>query len=150
MKILLFVAIIFIGTATATASTFYRCQVEGRTVISNIPCVGQQKMKTREIGFNRYYALFGFGTSARLSAKGDDIYKGPENQTLEENDVRIESNISFFRASMIIGIGVEHSLGGTTALVGGVNFNNGFNSIIDERNSNTRSNYLELTIGVLF
>lgn len=48
MKIQVFVILIIISATNAPASTFYRCKIEGRTVISNIPCNGE-KMETREI-----------------------------------------------------------------------------------------------------
>jgi hypothetical protein len=32
------------------------------------------KMKTREIGYNTYYAVFGFGNSVNLSAKANDKF----------------------------------------------------------------------------
>jgi len=43
------IIVVFVAfSAVASASTFYRCQVDGRTVISNIPCAGPT-IETREI-----------------------------------------------------------------------------------------------------
>lgn len=42
MKSIIITAAIILLAASAYASTFYRCQVDGRTIISNSPCTGQQ------------------------------------------------------------------------------------------------------------
>ena len=109
------------------------------------------KMKTREIGYNTYFGVFGFGNSINLKATGEDIYHDSTRP-----DMDIKSDIPFFRVSMILGMGVEYSLGGNTALVGGVTFNNGFTNILKGENplsgrkQNARANYIELSLGVLF
>jgi hypothetical protein len=115
------------------------------------------KMKTREIGYNTYFAQFGFGGSVNLSAKANDrFYTTSGSNTLNVNDVDIKGSTPLFRASMILGLGVEHSLGGTTALIGGITFNNGFTNILKGRDyanirkQQARANFLELSIGILF
>lgn len=115
------------------------------------------KMKTREIGYNTYFAKFGFGGSVNLTAKANDEYYHPDNSnTLRENDIDIKSETPLFRVSMILGVGLEHSLGGTTALIGGLTFNNGFTNILkgknelSDRNKQARANYVEVSLGILF
>ncbi len=125
--------------------------------LQNIEIPLTLKMKTREIGYNTYFARFGFAGSANLTARADDLYYNPTtNDTSSETDVDIKSEIPLFRVSMILGLGFEHSLGGTTSLVVGMNFNNGFTSILkgkdwqNLRNQQARANYIELSVGVLF
>lgn len=115
------------------------------------------KMKTREIGYNTFFAVFGFGGAVRIKATGDDKFThSASTATFSESGRNIESDISLFRVAMILGLGVEHSLGGTTSLIGGITFNNGFTNILDGKDyegvkdKNARPNYLELSIGVLF
>ncbi len=115
------------------------------------------KMKTREIGYNTYFAKFGFGGSVNLTAKANDKFYHPSNSnTSQVNDIDIKGDTPLFRVSMILGLGLEHSLGGTTALIGGITFNNGFTNILkgkdyaEVHNQQARANYLELSIGVLF
>ncbi len=115
------------------------------------------KMKTREIGYNTYFAKFGFGGSVNLTARANDEYYNPANSNTEKaDDIDIKGDTPLFRVSMILGLGLEHSLGGTTALIGGITFNNGFTNILKGkdfaglRNQQARANYLELSIGVLF
>ncbi|MBC8146881.1 MAG: PorT family protein [Bacteroidetes bacterium] len=116
------------------------------------------KMKTNEIGYFSYYGLFGIGSSFNLSAKAKDdfSYPGLGGGQLTIDDVDIKKDVSFFRESLIIGLGIEYSLGGTTSLMGGITFNNGFTDILKGKNSidateeKAISNYIELNIGILF
>ena len=60
------------------------------------------------------------------------------------------------RGSLIVGVGVEYSVGGRTALVGGLTFNNGFTNVLKGTNDavgrkpSAINNFLELTLGVMF
>ena len=115
------------------------------------------KMKTREIGYNTYFGVFGFGAGINIRSKADDKFTNTQtNSSFTRNDIDIKSEIPFFRASMILGLGVEHSLGGNTSLLGGLTFNNGFTNtlkgtnMVNNKKQNARANYIELTIGVLF
>jgi hypothetical protein len=115
------------------------------------------KMKTREIGYNTYFALFGFGPSVNLRARASDTFAyGTEDVTRNEERIDIKSDIPFFRVSLIVGIGMEYSLGGNTAVVTGLTFNNGFTNVlkgenpITNRSQNAKANFLEITFGILF
>jgi hypothetical protein len=115
------------------------------------------KMKTREIGYNTYFAKFGFGASVNLRARANDRFYNEGNATtLLRQDVDIKAQTPLFRASMIMGIGFEHAIGGNTALLGGITFNNGFTNMLKGRDfenirrQQARANYLELTIGIMF
>ncbi|TVQ10299.1 MAG: PorT family protein [Bacteroidetes bacterium] len=131
--------------------------VERTYRIQNLEVPLTLKMKTREIGYNTYFAKFGFGGSVNLTAKANDKFYNPANSNTDQvNDIDIKGDTPLFRVSMILGLGMEHSLGGTTALIGGLTFNNGFTNIlkgkddISGRNRQARANYLELSIGVIF
>ncbi len=131
--------------------------VERTYRIQNLEVPLTVKMKTREIGYNTYFAKFGFGGSVNLTAKANDKFYNPANSNTDQvNDIDIKGETPLFRVSMILGLGLEHSLGGTTALIGGITFNNGFTNIlkgkddISERNKQARANFVELSIGVLF
>ncbi len=109
------------------------------------------KMRTDEIGYITYYGKFGFGAGANLRATADDRLAN-----ITEEDVDIKRDTPLMRASLIIGLGIEYSLGGNTALVGGLTFNNGFTNVLQGRNEvsdrkkSAVSNYLEITFGVMF
>jgi len=139
-----------------TVATPYMFE-ERKYNLQNLEIPFTLKMRTREIGYNSYFAKFGFAGSTNLNAKADirQYNPGPGTSLLIE-DKKIKADIPLFRASMIIGIGVEHSLGGSTALVAGLNFNNGFTNMLrgkdytNLRNQKARANYVELTVGVIF
>lgn len=111
------------------------------------------KMHTQEIGFITYFGKIGFGTGLRLRARARDFYS-VERVTIEVDDIAADTRL--LRGSLIIGGGIKYSLGGTTAILAGLTFNNGFTNILKGTNQVTGrtpsaiSNYLELTIGVMF
>ncbi len=123
--------------------------------LQNIEIPLSLKMKTREIGYNTYFAIFGFGNSINLRARADDEFSS-QDSNFSTNDQDIKSEIPFLRVSLILGLGVEHSLGGNTALIGGLTFNNGFTNVlkgenpVNNRKQNAKANFIELSFGVLF
>lgn len=118
------------------------------------------RMRTNEIGYLTFYGQFGFTAGFKLSAKADDEFDYEGSSTggrINNESVDIQDEISFMRAGMLIGLGAEYSLGGTTALSAGITFNNGFTDILSGKNSvdrskeeNAISNVLEITLGVIF
>jgi len=111
------------------------------------------KMQTQEIGYITYYGQIGFGAGIRLRARARDFYPG-EQVTIEVDDIAADSRL--LRGSLIIGMGIKYSLGGGTAILTGITFNNGFTNILKGTNPangitpSAISNYLELTVGVMF
>jgi hypothetical protein len=109
------------------------------------------KMQTQEIGYLTYYGRFGFGAGVNIRSKAKDSYN---NVTIEQEDIKGDTRL--LRGSLIVGLGVEYSLGGRTALVGGLTFNNGFTNVLKgtntvlDRKPSAINNYLELTFGVMF
>ncbi len=116
------------------------------------------KMKTRKIGYFTYFGLFGLGTSFNIKALADDVFTPQQNLskiTTKDND--IQADINFLRESLIIGLGTEYSMGGSTSIVFSLNYNNGFtdifsgkNAIDNSLNENATSSYIDFNIGVLF
>jgi len=89
------------------------------------------KMETNEIGYITYWAKFGPGIGFNLKALGDDNVKNTAGvEQPSEDDIDIKKEINFLRASLIIGAGIEYSLGGNTSVIAGVNFNNGLLDIL--------------------
>lgn len=118
------------------------------------------RMRTNEIGYLTFYGEFGFAAGFNLSAKADDEFDYAGSSTggkIKSEDVDIQDDISFFRAGMLIGLGAEYSLGGSTALTAGFSFNNGFidvlkgkNSVDSDKEENAISNLVSLRLGVIF
>ncbi|MBE0640493.1 MAG: PorT family protein [Bacteroidales bacterium] len=118
------------------------------------------RMRTNEMGYLTFYGQFGFTADFLLKAKADDEFDfqgSAQADKVIRDDVDIQDEISFFRAGMLIGLGAEYSLGGSTVLTAGINFNNGFTDVLRGSNAlntkieeNAISNAIELSLGVIF
>jgi len=123
------------------------------------------KMRTKEIGYFTYYGQFGFGVGGLISASGDVTF---DNGLVKEtkNDVNIYNDFKFFRASMILGLGAEYNISGTTSIVMGASFNNGFvnplkgrvydesdesaTGLIEGDKKKANSNFVSINLGIIF
>ena len=111
------------------------------------------KMRTNEIGYIRYFGQFGFTPGVNIGAKANI-----ESKSFSKKDEDVKSEIAPINVALNIGLGIEYSLGGNTALVISANFNNGFLDISkkhkDANGNNVDnkiiSNYVALNVGVLF
>lgn len=107
------------------------------------------KMRTREFGYFTYYGEFGLVPSVRMT---DNVEFEPE---LPDGE-RLESYINFFNTIFRFGFGTEYDLGGSSALVLGLNYNRSlFDNLKadDPRLSSKytyRFDYVALSMGFLF
>jgi hypothetical protein len=131
------------------------------TVYVDIPLT--LKMKTPEIGAMTYFGQFGANLGILTKARADD--KGTIGNTAGEvknENVDISKDMSFLSIGLNVGAGAEYNLAGSTSLVFSVNYHNGFTNILQKKSDfltnkkgekiamDVQSNYLSLTIGVLF
>jgi len=114
------------------------------------------KMKTNELGKFKIFGQIGLGTNFLIGAKADDEFTSGSS-TREETDKDIYEDITFMRESLILGAGVEFSLGGSTSLFAAFMFNNGFmdvlkgmNTLDPTLNNKATSNYLSFEVGIVF
>jgi opacity protein-like surface antigen len=110
------------------------------------------KMRTKQIGYITYYGKIGLGISFNLRAKAKDVF----NVEAEEKN-NIQDDINFMRESLVVGAGCQYSVGGSTAIIFEIIFNNGFSDILNGKNTvdptikeNAVSNYIEFNFGVIF
>jgi hypothetical protein len=116
------------------------------------------KMKTNEINNMVYFAQVGLNNGFRLDAK---------TKFGSFNKVKTLNDAALIRIAINISGGVEYNLTGTTSLLLGITYNNGFtnllsgssdfvkidlknNGALTDLNTNVRSNYIGLNIGFLF
>jgi len=90
--------------------------------------------KTNEIGYMTYFGKVGFTTGVNIRTDGD--FK--------------KSDINPLNLALVAGIGTQYSLGGKTALLLGITFNNGFLDVVKEKHSKATSNFLAVDLGVMF
>lgn len=128
----------------------------------NIPFI--IKMRTKEIGYMRYYAECGFGMSYRFKAKADISSKAINISDVEVNDPDpadqlilknannddLSQKVNFIRTSIIFGAGIQYNVFGNTMLVAGLRYDNALNDFTDESKWKTRLNFLALHLGVMF
>lgn len=112
------------------------------------------KLKTKEIHYMKYYGQFGVEPQFNINKKvnvnkgqyaGTDFVAPSETLFSNYND-----DISFIRLGLIIGGGIEYSIGGKTSLVAGLSYNGGFTGINKEKDLKITNSYVALTLGVLF
>lgn len=93
------------------------------------------KLRTKEIGYTTYYGKFGggIGLNTRREAnevryvgfeRADDVWVPVDNPVIPAEDQISGDYASLFRASMIVGLGFERRIAGTTALMVGLTYNN--------------------------
>lgn len=114
------------------------------------------KMKTNDIGSFRYFGQVGLGLGIRTSSKANDEYT-LDNQTIVKDFYNIDDQTKLFKASMIVGVGVEYPFDNNTALIASVNLNNGFSNILKGKNTvypalshEAKPDYIEISVGVMF
>ena len=115
------------------------------------------KMKTNEINGLKFFGQIGMGFGVRLNSKGKDVFKKTGTVTQISDFSLIDSQTNLFRASMIVGAGVEFPIDNSTSIVGGINFNNGFTNVLKGNNSAYPAtehqgvpNFLEISLAVMF
>lgn len=140
------------------------------------------KLRTNEIGYITYWGQFGIGLGVNISAKADDrnayvlMFDEDAGNWVEADGVTEEENINIiddtrlFKASLVIGGGIEYNVSGSTSIIAGLTFNNGFTNTLDgdaiERKDettpfiqsdgpstfklNSAANYIAFNVGILF
>ncbi|MFH1120462.1 MAG: porin family protein [Bacteroidota bacterium] len=115
------------------------------------------KMKTNEINGMRFFGQIGMGMGIRLISKAEDVFKSDGNPD-QINGLRlIDTQTKLLKGSMIVGAGIEYPIDNSTAIVAGINFNNGFTNALKGKNTIDSSvehhgvpNFLELSLAVMF
>jgi len=120
-----------------------------------IPVV--MRMKTNEIKDVTYYGEVGLGIAFKTSAKADNTFYKDGNVIEATKKHDVSDDYRFSRESLILGVGAYYNLGGSTKLTGGLRFDNNFFDILKGKNTvdtsvdqKAISNFIELSIGVLF
>jgi len=121
------------------------------------------KMKTKEIGYLTYFGTFGFTSSFRTKARVNDdgkYFGTTTNTTIKDLDVTKE--LSLIKLALNIGFGAEYNISGSTSLLFGLTYGNGFTNVLkkdsehllDETASALKqkayANNITLTVGILF
>ena len=108
-------------------------------------------MKTKKIKDKvRIYGQVGFGLSFLLTAKANDTYFPVDGGNPIEKSENIYDEFRFTRESLILGVGVEIPLKGSTYVRTGFKFDNAFVDVLKSSEAKARNNFLELSAAVIF
>lgn len=117
------------------------------------------KMKTGKFGQTQIYGLIGFSAAMNLRAKAEQTFNYLQNGTTTTNtrERDIADEVTFMKASLMLGGGMEYYIDNSTSIVVGLTFSNGISNILKGTNSLDPSvskkatpHYFELTLGVIF
>ncbi len=100
------------------------------------------KFVTNDIGYMRFYADIGFTGEIAIRSEG-------KIKELEINNTNIKDEMNPFNLSYYMGLGIEYSLGGSSAIMAGFMYNNGILDITSDDQLITSSN-LALRVGLIF
>jgi len=114
-------------------------------------------MRTNKIGNLSYYGQVGFGMGILISAKADEDFVANESEFTSSETVNAYKDLSPTRESLIIGLGAEIPIQGSTYLRTGIKFDNAFVNILKGYNStdaylknNGRNSFIEINLSVFF
>lgn len=114
------------------------------------------KMKTKEIGALKYFGQFGLGSSFALKTKAD-VTTNYGGVVTSMKDIDADSSVSVIKESLLIGLGAEYNLVGTTSAVFSIMYDNGFTNLYSKDVKLTPSypgkltnKAVVVTIGILF
>lgn len=100
------------------------------------------KLKTNQIGYFSWYAQLGFTPQINIGAKAE-----VQN---EADDINVIKNVALMNLSYHFGGGFEYGVGGETAILIGVLYNNGFMDVLTKQGDKEKLSFLTLQLGVMF
>jgi hypothetical protein len=101
------------------------------------------KFKTNEIGYATYFANLGLDPMVKIKARASDTEGNIENDDISDE-------ISLFNINYFILLGAEYSLGGSTAIVGGLGYSSGFADVTSRAIDKVNLKTITIRIGILF
>jgi len=101
------------------------------------------KFKTNEIGYSTYFANLGLNPMLNIRARASDT----KNIIDKDN---ISEMVNLFNINYFITLGIQYSLGGTSALIGGLGYSAGFADVTRKADDKIGINTFTIRIGVLF
>ena len=96
-----------------------------------------------EIGYTKFFAHLGLNAAINIKASANLT-------NTDRNDLNISEEIKFYNLGYYVGGGIEYSLGGTTAIVVGLTYKNGFVDVTSDENNKATSENVSLRLGILF
>lgn len=111
------------------------------------------KFRTSQLGAFKYYGQFGLGTGFNLKATTEGNVESSKGSTVNTSPFKNDDagkDINLINLQLIIGGGLEYSLGGRTALTAGIAYHNGFTDVLSADNQKATCSYIAINTGILF
>ena len=87
------------------------------------------RLKTNEIGYNTFYAVFGSEVGFNIAGK-KDFTTTYGNSTTGEFSNDVSGEINLFRSSLVFGVGIERNISGNTNYRIGLTYHNGLTNVM--------------------
>jgi len=133
-----------------TAQSITEMLPEGSTITYKLQYVSVPlglKLKTNEIGYLTYYGNLGLYPQMLIKATGDVLQSNIANSSIKDE-------VNIFNLGYYIGMGVEYSLGGSTAICIGLYYTNGFLDVTTDHDNQPTDrvimNNVALHVGIIF
>ncbi|HTB32483.1 MAG TPA: porin family protein [Bacteroidia bacterium] len=148
----------YINTNSNPSQTTLDSTVTHNETVQYLQIPFELKLKTSPFGKFRFYGVVGLDFGFRLKATDDYssvINLAPVrgfyyNSSYSANNVNISDQTDFFRVSLVIGLGAEYELAGSTALQASITYNNCFTNLNNTSSSGVNVKGIELMLGLLF
>ncbi len=128
-------------TTNATEIISAETSVKYKLQYVNIP-IGL-KLKTNDIGYFAFCSNVGITPQIKIKSTANSEDNGI-------NDVNISDEINLFNLAYHIGVGVEYSIGGSSAITANVIYTNGFLDITKRKEDKIVMSNIALKIGLMF
>lgn len=111
-------------------------------------------LKTNETGYFTYYGLFGFTPGFKISSRIDETVTNDPNGFYTPRVNEKLEGAQAFNVSLTLGGGLQYSFGSGTSLIAGLEYNNGFTSIWNDKDGDNDDKLslrnITLRLGFLF
>lgn len=91
------------------------------------------KLKTNEIGYMSYFGQLGLQGGIKFSARENGEYeyiRDPNSRVVIERE-NVNDETQLFNAGMLVGLGTEYNITGSTYLVFGLSYYHGFTNVLN-------------------
>jgi hypothetical protein len=107
-----------------------RTEYNAKLQYINVPIT--LKLKTNEIGYMSYFGQFGVLGGVKIGAKkdGQTSFDNPSSVVPYDNE-GFNDDSRLFNAGLLIGLGAEYNISGSTNLVFGIQYFRGFTNVLD-------------------
>ncbi|MBL0343372.1 MAG: outer membrane beta-barrel protein [Bacteroidetes bacterium] len=106
------------------------------------------KLKTKEIGYSKYYGAFGVIPGFLVKANRDVDFDDESYEDTEKSSN--QSEFGFFNFGISLGAGMEYKFSGNSVINAGLTYHNSFVDVWSEKNATLNSNYISLNLGIFF